>query len=226
MKSKLVVFSGAGMSAESGISTFRDHKGLWERYRIEEVATPEAWRQNPELVLDFYNQRRRQMWSCKPNKGHYLLAELELKWEVDIITQNIDNLHERAGSTRVLHLHGELDKARSTSPNEQLFTLNGKEIHVGDLCPQGFQLRPHVVWFGEDVPAMAEAYAIIEDADELLVIGTSLQVYPAAGLIHAVKKGIPCTLIDPADFSGQLPSYFDHIRDTAVNGIAHWKDKR
>lgn len=222
MKPKLVVFTGAGMSAESGISTFRDQGGLWERYRIEDVATPEAWKRNPELVLDFYNQRRRQMWTCNPNRGHELLAELESHFDVQIITQNIDNLHERAGSSKVLHLHGELDIARSTSPEEETYVLNGKDILPGDCCPQGYPLRPHVVWFGEEVPAMTEAFHLVEEAAFFLVIGTSLQVYPAAGLVYSVKGNMQCTLIDPAEFHGNLPSGFKHVRETAIDGLILW----
>jgi len=196
---KLVTLTGAGMSAESGISTFRDSDGLWEQYRIEDVATPEAWRRNPSLVLNFYNERRRQLYEVMPNGGHYALAELEKDFDVRIITQNVDNLHERAGSTQVLHLHGELTKVRSTGAGEEVFELSPEkpEIHLGDLCPRGFQLRPHIVWFGESVPMIEPAAQIAEEADIFLVIGTSLAVYPAAGLLHYVPQNVPVFLIDP-----------------------------
>lgn len=224
MKPKLIVFSGAGMSAESGISTFRDSGALWERYRIEDVATPEAWQRNPELVLDFYNQRRRQMWNCSPNHAHSLLAEIESKFEVQIITQNIDNLHEKAGSQKVLHLHGELDKARSTGPGAETYFLEGKDILLGDLCPKGYQLRPDVVWFGEEVPAMNQSINLVETAEYFVVIGTSLQVYPAAGLVYAVQKNAHCALIDPGNFDGQLPHGFTHIQEKASKGLLSWLD--
>ena len=196
---KLVVLTGAGMSAESGISTFRDSGGLWEQYRIEDVATPQAWERNPELVLEFYNQRRKQLFDVEPNAGHLALAELEKKYEVRIITQNVDNLHERAGSSWVLHLHGELMKMRSTSPMADVYDLKPEKIEyfLGDLCPKGYPLRPHIVWFGEDVPNYSYATEIVHLADILIIIGTSMQVYPAAGLINHVKPGTPIYLIDP-----------------------------
>ena len=196
---KLVVLTGAGMSAESGISTFRDSGGLWEQYRIEDVATPQAWERNPELVLEFYNQRRKQLFDVEPNAGHLALAELEKKYEVRIITQNVDNLHERAGSSWVLHLHGELMKMRSTSPMADVYDVKPEKIEyfLGDLCPKGYPLRPHIVWFGEDVPNYSYATEIVHLADILIIIGTSMQVYPAAGLINHVKPGTPIYLIDP-----------------------------
>ena len=160
----LVVFSGAGMSAESGIKTFRDHDGLWENYRIEEVATPMAWERDQELVLDFYNQRRRQVVACEPNDGHHLVKQLEKHFKVIVITQNIDDLHERAGSSEVLHLHGEIRKARSTY-DDAIYEIDGTDLNLGDLCPKGHQLRPHVVWFGEEVPAMTPAFSLVEKAD-------------------------------------------------------------
>lgn len=196
---KLVVLTGAGMSAESGISTFRDAGGLWEQHRVEDVATPQGWSRNPALVLDFYNQRRKQLLECKPNAGHLALAELEKSYEVRIITQNVDNLHEQAGSTHVLHLHGELMKVRSTSPTEEVFELGSDnyETHLGDKCPKGFQLRPHIVWFGEAVPEIENAIHLTEKADILVIIGTSMQVYPAASLINYIKPNTPVYLIDP-----------------------------
>ncbi|MEI6556366.1 MAG: NAD-dependent deacylase [Paludibacter sp.] len=217
---KLVVLSGAGMSAESGISTFRDMGGLWEQYRIEEVATPEAWEENPELVLEFYNQRREQLVQAKPNAGHLALAELEKKYDVQIITQNVDNLHERAGSTHVLHLHGELMKVRSTGFGQEVYELtpDNYKTHLGDKCPKGFQLRPHIVWFGESVPNYSRAVEIAQQADIMLVIGTSLQVYPAAGLVNYSPEGIPVYLIDPNDIPN-LPSYITVIRKGAGEGM-------
>lgn len=196
---KIIVLTGAGMSAESGISTFRDSGGLWEKYEIDDVATPGGWRRNPALVLDFYNQRRRQLLDSKPNAGHYALAELEKEYDVQIITQNVDNLHERAGSTHVVHLHGELMKVRSTGPGEEVFDVSPDkpDVNPGDLCPKGFQLRPHIVWFGEAVPEIQKAEHMTWDADLFLIIGTSMQVYPAAGLIDNVQPGVPIYLIDP-----------------------------
>jgi NAD-dependent deacetylase len=194
---KIVVLTGAGISAESGIRTFRDSDGLWEEYRIEDVATYEAWRLNPELVLEFYNQRRKQLYEVKPNAGHKALVELEKKYDVHIITQNIDDLHEQAGSTKVLHLHGELKKVRSTLDERLVYKLDGWELKKGDLCEKGSQLRPHIVWFGEAVPMIEPAMKLSAEADIFIVIGTSLNVYPAAGLVHYVKKSVPVYLIDP-----------------------------
>lgn len=197
MKKKLVILTGAGISQESGIKTFRDMGGLWEEYDVMEVATPEAWQRNPELVMKFYNDRRKQLYECHPNAGHTGLVDLEEFFDVQIITQNIDDLHERAGSSRVLHLHGELKKARSSVDESLVYDMDGWELKFGDRCAKGSQLRPHVVWFGEAVPAMEEAIQIVERADILVVIGTSLNVYPAAGLINYTKSGTPLYLIDP-----------------------------
>jgi len=194
---RIVVLTGAGMSAESGLSTFRDNNGLWNNYRVEEVATPEAWENNMDLVLDFYNQRRKQLYEAEPNAAHKALARLEERYEVDIITQNVDDLHERGGSTRVLHLHGELKKVRSTGDPDLIYDLEGWELKKGDLCEKGCQLRPHIVWFGEPVPLITDAADIANKADIFLVIGTSLQVYPAAGLLHYVPIESPKILIDP-----------------------------
>jgi NAD-dependent deacetylase len=194
---KLVILSGAGMSQESGIRTFRDSDGLWEEYDVREVATPQGWAKNPELVMRFYNERRKQLLETKPNSGHTGLAELEKIFEVQIITQNIDDLHERAGSTNVLHLHGELKKARSTVDENLIYDIDGWELKFGDRCEKGSQLRPHIVWFGEAVPAIEEAIPIVQKADIFVVIGTSLNVYPAAGLINYVRRGVPIFLIDP-----------------------------
>jgi len=195
--SKIVVLTGAGMSAESGIRTFRDSNGLWEEYDVMEVASIDGWHKNPELILRFYNERRKQMFDCQPNKGHLLLAGLEKSFDVQIVTQNVDNLHERAGSTHVLHLHGELTKARSSMYPSLVYNIGDKEIKIGDKCEKGSQLRPYIVWFGEEVPAMEQAVPIVESADILCVIGTSLNVYPAAGLLHYARPGCPVFLIDP-----------------------------
>ena len=198
-KEELIVLTGAGMSVESGLSTFRGGGGLWDNHKVEDVATPEAWFRNPKLVLDFYNYRRKELLGAQPNAGHLALAELESEYEVRIITQNVDNLHERAGSSSVLHLHGELMKVRSTGPGEEVYDLTAEnyETHPGDTCPRGYQLRPHIVWFGEAVPEMDHAIRLVEQSDMLLIIGTSMQVYPAAGLIHYVRSGVPVYLIDP-----------------------------
>ena len=196
MKKKLVVLTGAGISAESGIKTFRDSDGLWEGHNVMDVATPEGWRKNQELVLDFYNQRRKQLHEVEPNLGHKVLADLEKYFEVYIITQNVDNLHEKAGSKNVLHLHGELFKVRSVK--DKNYILDWKtDLNKTDVDKNGFQLRPHIVWFGEDVPALEEALEITQNADFFAVIGTSLQVYPAAGLVEYTPPNIPIYYIDP-----------------------------
>ena len=196
---KLVILTGAGISAESGIKTFREMGGLWEEYDIEEVASPQGWENNMELVLDFYNQRRKQLLECKPNAAHYKLAELEKDFEIHIITQNVDDLHERAGSKNILHLHGELNKSMSTGDNSLVYQMKDWELKKGDLCEKGFQLRPFIVWFGEAVPMMEKAILITQTADILVVVGTSLNVYPAAGLLNYVKPNTPIFLIDPND---------------------------
>lgn len=218
----IIIFTGAGISAESGISTFRDSGGLWERYKIEEVATPEAWNKNPKQVLDFYNERRKQILLSNPNKAHILLAELQAKYpQTKIITQNIDDLHERAGSWNVIHLHGEIRKARSTKDESIVLPINGWRLDLGDLCPLGSQLRPHVVWFGEEVPAMNIAIRNIEKADILVVIGTSLNVYPAAGLIHYAPENCDQWIIDPNAHQMSVPG-FKVIRKTATEGVHEW----
>lgn len=196
MKKKLVILTGAGISAESGIKTFRDSDGLWEGHNVQEVATPEGWYANPELVLDFYNQRRKQLKEVEPNLGHLILTELEPYFDVFVITQNVDDLHERAGNKNVLHLHGELLKVRSTTDyNLQLHWT--EDLFLGDLDTNGNQLRPHIVWFGEAVPALEEAIFLTQQADVFVVAGTSLQVYPAAGLIDFTKSETPIYYIDP-----------------------------
>ena len=216
---RLVILSGAGMSAESGIRTFRDMNGLWEEYDVMEVASIEAWHKNPELLLRFYNDRRIQMMASHPNQGHLLLAELEQKFEVQIITQNVDDLHERAGSSHVLHLHGELTKARSSQDPALIYPLDDPEMKMGDLCSEGSQLRPHIVWFGEEVPQMENAIKITQSADILCVIGTSLNVYPAAGLINYAPRDIPVFLIDPNP-PGHLPGRIRVIPEKAGKGVA------
>jgi NAD-dependent deacetylase len=219
MKPKLVVFTGAGISAESGIRTFRDSDGLWEEYKIEEVATPQAWGKNKSLVLDFYNQRRKQVLGAEPNPAHLALAKLETKYDVHIITQNIDNLHERAGSTKILHLHGEIMKSRSTVDPTLIYPIPGPDLNLGDTCEKGSQLRPHIVWFGEMVPAMEMAYCIAEEADLFIVIGTSLAVYPAAGIIDYAPTAIPKYLIDPADISVNGIRNLTVIKEKAGAGL-------
>lgn len=218
-KKKIVVFSGAGMSAESGIKTFRDTGGLWEEYKIEDVATFDAWTRNQELVLDFYNQRRKQVMDAKPNEAHVLVSELQKHFDVQVITQNIDDLHERAGSKHVLHLHGEIMKGRSTVKEDLVFPLKHWEIKSGDVCEVGSQVRPHIVWFGEAVPEMDKATALAEQADIFVTIGTSLNVYPAANLIHVVKSDIPKYLIDPGDFNLDYIKNLKVIKATAVEGM-------
>lgn len=194
---KLVVLSGAGISQESGLKTFRDMDGLWENYAVEDVASIDGWYRNPELVMDFYNQRRKQLLDAKPNAGHYGIADLEKWFDVSVITQNVDDLHERAGSTKIIHLHGELKKVRSTIDPDLIYTLDGWELKMGGLCEKGSQLRPHIVWFGEAVPAMYDAIPLVENADIIVVIGTSLAVYPAAGLVHYAKHQAPVFVVDP-----------------------------
>lgn len=194
---KLVVLSGAGISAESGVPTFRDSDGLWEGFDVMEVATPEGWHKNPALVLDFYNQRRKRALEVQPNRGHYILAELERLFEVVIVTQNVDNLHERAGSSHVIHLHGSLFESRSTKDERLIYTINGWELKMGDLCERGYQLRPNIVWFGEMVPLMEVAARHAREADIFLVVGTSMAVYPAAGLIDYVRYDSPRIIVDP-----------------------------
>ncbi|MCS7005266.1 MAG: NAD-dependent deacylase [Cytophagales bacterium] len=224
-RQKIVVLSGAGVSAESGVATFRDHNGLWENHRIEDVATPEAWRKNPALVLEFYNKRRKQLLEVQPNEAHLLIAELEKYYDVYIITQNVDDLHERAGSTKVLHLHGELKKVRSTLDENLVYHINeidpkGWELKLGDRCAKGSQLRPHIVWFGELVPMMEEAIRITQTANIMIIIGTSLLVYPAAGLSYYLPKNASIYVIDPQkpDFLFTSP-FVKFITQKATTGM-------
>ena len=225
MKKKLVVLTGAGISAESGIKTFRDSDGLWEGHDVMEVATPEGWHQNQELVLDFYNKRRRQLKEVQPNLGHQLLAELEKDFDVYIITQNVDDLHERACSTNVLHLHGELLKVRSVR-NRDLILDWTDDLFTGNFDKNGHQLRPHIVWFGEDVPALEEAIQITEAADYFAVIGSSLQVYPAAGLISYTKSITPVFYIDPKPISiPNIRNKVEIIAKKASEGVADLRER-
>lgn len=196
-KKKIVVLSGAGMSAESGIQTFRGAGGLWNGHDVMEVASPEGWAANPEMVLEFYNQRRKQAAEVEPNQGHVLLAEMESDFEIQIITQNVDDLHEKAGSSNVLHLHGELFKVRSTVDETKVYDLDGWELKWGDKCELGSQLRPHIVWFGEAVPLISTAFTIAKTADIFVIIGTSMAVYPAASIVDYVAHQVPKYIIDP-----------------------------
>lgn len=220
----IIVLTGAGISAESGIKTFRDDNGLWKSYRFEEVASPVAWERDPALVLEFYNMRRKQLCEVEPNAAHYALAELEKDFNVEIVTQNVDDLHERAGSTKVLHLHGELKKVRSTADPSYVVTLDGWELRLGDLCPKGSQLRPHIVWFGEEVPNIMTAGTIVRQADILVVIGTSLQVYPAGGLLHHARHDVPKYLIDPKAIPDPYIQNLTVIREKATVGMEQLKE--
>jgi len=223
IRKKLVILTGSGISAESGIKTFRDSGGLWEEHRVEDVASIEGWYRNPKLVLDFYNQRRAQLIMAEPNAAHFGLAELEAEFEVRIITQNVDNLHERAGSHKVLHLHGELTKACSSRDKSHVTDIGYEAIQVGDKAGDGSQLRPFIVWFGEEVPAMETAMAWVSEADIFIIIGTSLQVYPAAGLVDFVPSGCPIFLIDPNEVGRSLRKDCVVIRENAVNGVQQLK---
>ncbi len=221
---KLVVFSGAGMSAESGINTFRDSDGLWEQYRIEDVATPQAWARDPQLVQRFYNARRKNILEAEPNTAHLQIAQLQQDYDVHVITQNIDDLHERAGSSKVIHLHGNIRLAKTSGPDAQsttqFYPIEETELDLNKhFCTAGYPLRPHVVWFGEAVPAYAEAQNCVQDADIFVVIGTSLQVYPVAGLIHDIPASCQAYYIDPKADQQQLPVQFHKITQTATHGM-------
>lgn len=215
---KLVVLTGAGISAESGLKTFRDSNGLWEGHDVMEVASPQGWLANPALVLEFYNQRRKQAQTAQPNLAHRILAELESDYEVQIITQNVDNLHEKAGSTNVLHLHGQLFQSRSTRDENIIYEMDHWELKLGDVCEKGSQLRPNIVWFGESVPMMEPAIRLSQEADIFLVVGTSLQVYPAASLIDYVKAESRKYLVDP-----NPPNYSSDIIFIAENATSGMK---
>ena len=230
-KTRIVVLTGAGVSAESGVSTFRDSDGLWENYKVEDVASIEGWYRDPALVLEFYNARRAQLAEVKPNAAHIAIASLEQDYDVTVVTQNVDNLHERAGSTRIIHLHGELTKVRpenSCNDNDgyseaKVFDIGTDSINIGDLAPDGVQLRPHIVWFGEAVPKIEKAIDAVEAADILLIVGTSLQVYPAAGLYRYAKSSSPIYIIDPKDVPVR-DGRVTHIKDVATNGMEVFKN--
>jgi NAD-dependent deacetylase len=227
----IVVLTGAGVSAESGVSTFRDSDGLWENHRVEDVASIEGWYRNPSVVLDFYNERRAQLATVKPNAAHLAIAALEDEYKVTVVTQNVDNLHERAGSTKIIHLHGELTKVRPENccndgdgySEETVFDIGSDAIHLGDMAPNGAQLRPHIVWFGEAVPKIEKAIDAVEAADILLIVGTSLQVYPAAGLYRYAKVDTPIYIIDPKDVSVR-DGRITHIKDVATKGMEVFKN--
>ncbi|MDR0680876.1 MAG: NAD-dependent protein deacylase [Dysgonamonadaceae bacterium] len=223
MKRHIVVLTGAGMSAESGIATFRDSDGLWEKYDVMKVAHIDSWYINPDLMLTFYNQRRKQLASVEPNDGHKIIAELESDYKVTVITQNVDNLHERAGSSNIIHLHGELTKACSSRNKKHVVDIGYNEIHQGDKAADGSQLRPFIVWFGEVVPEIERAAEIVSTADMIIVVGTSMQVYPAAGLINYAKPNIPIYLIDPADVNA--PSNVIIIKEKASKGLEIFKNE-
>lgn len=226
MRRKITVLTGAGVSVESGIRTYRFSDGLWENHNVEDVATIEGWYRNPALVLDFYNARRAQLADVKPNYAHRRIAELEKDWDVTVITQNVDNLHERAGSTRIIHLHGELTKVRPENccndmdgfSEQTVFDIGNDSISIGDLAPNGAQLRPHIVWFGEAVPKIEAAIDAVEAADVLLIVGTSLQVYPAAGLYRYAKSDTPIYIIDPNDVPVR-DGRVTHIKEKATTGM-------
>ena len=222
---KIVVLTGAGISAESGLKTFRDADGLWEGHNVMDIATPEGWRKNQKLVLDFYNQRRRQLQQVQPNLGHKTLADLEKHFDVHIITQNVDNLHEKAGSTKVLHLHGELLKVRSTK-NENYILDWATDLKMGDVDPNGNQLRPHIVWFGEAVPALEYALEVTQNADCFIIIGTSMQVYPAASLVEFTPPNIPIYYIDPSPSTiRNLANPLQIIPMNASDGVPFLREK-
>lgn len=216
-KPKIVVFTGAGVSAESGIATFRDSNGLWHNHNIEDVASPEGWRRNPQLVLDFYNQRRRDLAQAQPNPAHIAIAKLESVFDVYVVTQNIDDLHERGGSKNIIHLHGEITKARSSVDEDDIYPIGYADIQIGDKCRQRSQLRPHIVWFGEAVLFYAEAEQVISEADKILVIGTSLSVFPAAYLLQSARADAQKILISPQMES--LPRGYEFIAKTAVAAV-------
>lgn len=231
MKKKIVVLTGAGVSAESGVSTFRDSDGLWEQHKVEDVASIEGWYRDPSLVLEFYNARRAQLAQVRPNAAHYAIAELEKDYDVTVITQNVDNLHERAGSTRLIHLHGELTKVRPENcfndmdgfSEETVFDIGTDSIQIGDLAPNGAQLRPHIVWFGEAVPKINAAIDAVEAADVMLIVGTSLQVYPAASLYAYANAGIPIYIIDPKELMVR-DARLVHIKEVATKGMEEFKN--
>jgi len=219
IKKRIVVLTGAGISAESGLRTFREMGGLWEEYDVMEVASPQAWERNPELVTRFYNERRKQLLNCHPNEGHLILHELEKYFDVEIITQNVDDLHERAGSSKILHLHGELKKARSTADSSLVYKLDHWELTAESKCEKGSRLRPHIVWFGEEVPAISKAAEIVSKADILIIVGTSMNVYPAAGLIDYTPSNCPIYIIDPNEVNMSSYGNRTFIKEKASIGM-------
>ena len=221
---KVVVLSGAGVSAESGIKTFRDSNGLWEEYKVEDVASIDGWYRDKKLVLEFYNARRRALQNAEPNDAHKIIAELENNFDVCVVTQNVDNLHERAGSTNIIHLHGELTKARSVKDEYTTYDIGYNDINLGDKAPDGGQLRPFIVWFGESVPELGRAAKEVEKADILIIIGTSLNVYPAAGLVHYTKPGCKIYLIDPQPMNLRMDN-FTQIQEVATEGMRKLKEE-
>lgn len=223
-KKNLVVLSGSGISAESGLKTFRDSDGLWENYNVMDVASIEGWLRNPQLVLEFYNERRRQLKNAQPNEAHKILAELENFFNVYIITQNVDDLHERAGSKNVLHLHGILTQAKSTGDDSLIYDIGYSDIKWGDKCEKGYQLRPNIVWFGEPVPLIVEAERIVSQADIFVIIGTSLLVYPAAGLVYHVKSDVPIFVIDPKPVDIKKNNNIHFIQEPATVGTKKLKE--
>lgn len=223
LKKKLVVLTGAGISAESGIKTFRDHDGLWEGYKIEDVATPEAWKKDPQLVLDFYNMRRKNVADAEPNQAHLILASLEQYFNVQIITQNVDDLHERANSSQVVHLHGEIFKMRSEKDDTLISEIRG-DIHLGDLAKDGGQFRPHIVWFGEEVPLMEMAFDMVSTADVFLIVGTSLLVYPAASLGSFVPSTAKCLIVDKKIPSNIISNKYTIVENKATEGMEKVKE--
>lgn len=225
-KKKIVVFTGAGISAESGIKTFRDSNGLWENHEVEKVASPEGWAKDPALVLDFYNQRRRQLSEVEPNEGHKQLVRLEEQYDVSIVTQNVDDLHERAGSSKILHLHGQLVQAKSSGNEKTIKHIGYEDLNIGDLCEEGFQMRPNIVWFGEQVPNILTAEGLVYDADIFIVIGTSLKVSPAANLVKWTHTNVPVYVIDPNELEWHgSKKYVEFIKKSAVVGVAEVVEK-
>jgi NAD-dependent deacetylase len=223
MKRKLVVLTGAGVSQESGIKTFRDSDGLWENYPVEEVASIDGWYRNKELMLRFYNERRAQLSTVEPNMAHKIIAELEEHFDVTVVTQNVDNLHERAGSSNIIHLHGELTKVRGVDDDFTTYDIGYEPIHLGDRSPSGAQLRPHIVWFGEAVPKLEDGAKAVSECDILLVVGTSLAVYPAASLVNYITNGRPIYLIDPKPIRINY-SHYIQIEDVASSGMEKFRD--
>lgn len=225
-KKTITILTGAGISQESGIKTFRDSNGLWENHKVEDVASPKGWLQNPELVLKFYNERRRQLAEVEPNEAHKQLVRLEEKYIVNIVTQNVDDLHERAGSSRILHLHGQLTQAKSSGNEKTVKDIGYNDINLGDLCEEGFQMRPNIVWFGESVPMISTAEGLAYDADIFIIIGTSMVVYPAVGLVGWTKPETPIYIIDPNDtpLVGRK-GYVTHIKKSATEGVTELVEK-